>query len=274
MKTKYIATLAVGALLAVGCGHQPKEFTYTTFTGERIWQLDIDDSTTEYVHNSYEMQWPDKGVVPSSVERELLAAVFGGEGTGTLYRQCEDYLNSQGMLEEVEGIRYPCYQIDRLPDTVGCTVQELRTVCHADGRLATMTVTSYIFPLGAAHGSYNIMPIVVDLERGEVLHLTDIVDTSQLGSVVARAVNRLEANASVKGCLFDEFVGASSLPVSQVFSVNPTLDTLFMVYSLYWLAPYACGIQEVALPVTMLMENRTLTARGRELFATSNKGSF
>ena len=65
----------------------------------------------------------------------------------------------------------------------------------------------------------------------------------------------------------DEFRGSQSLPVSPVFSISEGMDTIYMVYSLYWLAPYACGIQEVALPVSMLSENMALTERGRKLFS-------
>lgn len=262
-----IVVAAVAATLVAGCNGGPREFSTYTLRGDRIWQVDLDDSTTTWVHNSYELEWPTKGVMGSAAERELMEAVFGSYAGGTLRRSCENYLNSQGLLEESEDVRYPCYQVDAMPDSVEMyTEQELKTVCESTERLATVTVTSFIFPEGAAHGSYDIMPLVIDLEDGSIVRLADIVDTNQLGPVVARAVDRLEANREVKECLFDEFVGKQSLPVSQVFSISDAMDTLYLVYGLYWLAPYACGVQEVALPATLLKENMAFTERGRKLF--------
>lgn len=266
MNHRRIAILAAAmCLLAAGCNRQPKEFAYRTVSGERSWQVDIDDSTTTWVHNSYELQWPSKGVLTAASERALMEAVFGSEAGRDLHRSCENYLNSQGLLWKEDDVVYPCYQVESLPDTVQYTEQELKTLCETNGRLATVTVTSYIFPAMAVHGSYDISPVVFDLEDGSLLRLADIVDTNLLGAIVARAVDRLPANRDVKECLFDEFVGVPSLPVSLVFHTNDAMDTVFLVYGLYWLTPYACGVQEVALPVAMLRENMALTERGRKL---------
>ena len=267
MKTRTTILLLAGVLLAAGCTNQPKEFTTRTVKGERMWQLAVDDSTTEWVHNSYEIEWPAKGVLSGDAERELLEKVFGSYVGRDLRRSCENYLNSQGIVAE-EGLHFPGFQVDAIPDTVWRTEQELKVVCDYDERLATVTVTPYIFPAGAAHGSYDIMPVVVDRRSGRIVHLADIVDTNQLGPLVARAVNKLPANSQVKECLFDEFVGKETLPVSQVFSISDGMDTLYMVYGLYWLTPYCCGIQEVALPVSMLHETMALTKQGEELLTT------
>ncbi len=268
MKRTNITLLAAAlCLLAIGCNRQPKEFSYHTYKGERSWQIDLDDSTTSWVANSYELQWPDKGCLSATAERELLKAVFGSYAGGDIHRSCENFLNSQGLLEDAEDTHYPCYQVDAVPDTIEHTEQQINVFCESTDRLATVTVTSYIFPQGAAHGSYDIMPIVFDRQSGERIHLEDIVDTNQLGHIVARAIDRLPANSDVKECLFDEFVGLQSMPVSKVFTINDAMDTVRLVYGLYWLTPYACGIQEVALPVAMLRENMALTDRGQKLFA-------
>lgn len=265
MKINSIAIVLAASLLAVGCVQQPKEFATRTLKGERLWQLTVDDTTTSWVKNSYELQWPEMGCISSSVENELLKLVFGGFVDKSLRRSCENFLNSQGLLEECEGVRYPCINVDAIPDTVMYTEQELKTVCETTEKLITLTVTSYIFPERAAHGSYDIMPIVIE-RGGGIIRLADIVDTNQLGPIVARAVNKLPANKEVKECLFDEFLDQPTMPVSQVFSISEAMDTLYMVYGLYWLAPYACGIQEVALPVAMLKENMALTDKGSALF--------
>lgn len=265
MKYRVSILLLAGVLLAVGCTQQPKEFATRTVKGERCWQLIIDDSTTSWVRNSYELQWPQMGCISSDAERELIKQVFGSYADKSLHRSCENFLNSQGLLEECEEVHYPAYNVDTIPDTEMFTEQEIKTLCEANEKLITLTVTSYIFPEGAAHGSYDIMPIVIE-RGGGIIHLADIVDTNQLGPIVARAVNKLPANSDVKECLFDEFQGQESLPVSQVFSISDAMDTVYMVYGLYWLTPYACGVQEVALPVNMLNETMALTERGKKIF--------
>ena len=269
MKTKSVIVMLAAALLAVGCVQQPKEFATRTLKGERMWQLIVDDSTSSWVRNCYELQWPEMGCIGSGVENELIKMVFGDYAGKGMHRSCENFLNSQGLLEDAEGVHYPCINVDTIPDTVMRTEQEISTICEATDKMITLTVTSYVFPEGAAHGSYDIMPIVIE-RGGDIIRLSDIVDTNQLGPVIARAVNKLPANRDVKECLFDEFIGAPSLPVSQVFSVSDAMDTVYLVYSLYWLAPYACGIQEVALPVGMLKETMSLTDRGKRLFGAAN----
>lgn len=266
MKTRLYLLVAV-SLLAASCVQQPTEFSTRTLKGERNWEVTIDDSTTTWVHNSYNLEWPSRGAVSSAVEEELLNAVFGSQRGKDLRRCCENYLNSQGLMEDVEGVRYPCYQIDALPDTVPYTEQELTVSCRATERLVTFDITSYVFPAHAAHGFYDVTPLVVDRESGRVLHLTDLVDTNALGQIVARAVDKLPANSQVKECLFDEFRGQQTLPVSRVFNISDGMDTIRLVYGLYWLTPYACGIQEVSLPVGMLRENMALTDKGLKLFS-------
>ena len=260
-----VLAAALLGLLAAGCHRTPAEFTFHTYKGERSWQVDIDDSTTMWVHNSYDIQWPDKGCISADAERRLMQAVFGADAGADMHRCRENYLNSQGLLDAAEDVRYPCYQVDALPDTVEYTEQQLGVVGETNGRLATITVTSYIFPQGAAHGSYDITPLMFDLAGGDMLALDDIVDTTHLGTLVARAVDHLPANSQVKECLFDEFSGAASLPVSKVFCINDAMDTVYLVYGLYWLTPYACGVQQVALPVSMLDADMALTERGRAL---------
>ncbi len=265
MKTRAAILFFAGVLLAVGCTQKPKEFATRTVKGERCWQLIIDDSTNTWVRNRYELQWPQMGCISSSTERELVKQVFGSCADKSLHRSCENFLNSQGMMEEVDGVRYPAYNVDAIPDTVMFTEQEISTVCEANEKFITLTVTSYIFPEGAAHGTYDISPIVIE-RGGGIVQLADIVDTNQLGPIVARAVNKLPANSDVRECLFDEFRDTASFPVSQVFSISNTMDTVYLVYGLYWLTPYACGIQNVALPVSMLNETMALTERGKKIF--------
>ena len=180
MKYRNTIIMLAAALLAVGCVQQPKEFATRTLKGERMWQLIVDDSTNSWVHNSYELQWPEMGCVDSKTEGELISQVFGDYADKSLHRSCEKFLNSQGLLEDAEGIHFPCINVDEIPDTVMRTEQEIKTLCEATEKLITLTVTSYIFPEGAAHGSYDIMPIVIE-RGGGIIRLADIVDTNQLG---------------------------------------------------------------------------------------------
>ena len=118
----------------------------------------------------------------------------------------------------------------------------------------------------AAHGNHTATYTLVDLDTKQIVHLNDLVDTAQLGEVIVRAIEDLTVNKDVYDCLFDEFRNAQKFPVPSNFFIDSTRSCINLVYGLYDIAPYACGIQTVVMPIFWLSKHIPLTPYCKELF--------
>lgn len=258
-------------LLAIdGCNRGEKEFSTTTLEGSRCMLLtapnepwpDIDKLG---LRNSYTLVWPDKGVLTPEAEQELLLRYFG-DSTATSFEQAADrWLNTSWLYEE-DMPSLKKLTVDSIPDGMPYNYGELRSEYSAFGNIGTFSIFEECSAYLAAHGMYFAQYLNIDLDTRQVIHLNDLVDTAQLGEVIVRAVEDLTVNKEVLDCLFDDYQQTGRLPVPQDFLIDSTRSTITLVYQLYEIAPYACGIQNIVLPIFWLSKHLPLTPYAKELF--------
>ena len=217
------------------------------------------------LRNSYTLVWPDKGVLTPEAEQELLLRYFG-DSTATSFEQAADrWLNTSWLYEE-DMPSLKKLTVDSIPDGMPYNYGELRSEYSANGNIGTFSIFEECSAYLAAHGMYFAQYLNIDLDTRQVIHLNDLVDTAQLGEVIVRAVEDLTVNKEVLDCLFDDYQQTGRLPVPQDFFIDSTRSTITLVYQLYEIAPYACGIQNIVLPIFWLSKHIPLTPYAKELF--------
>lgn len=265
MKRIYFA-LAVAIVLIVGCKHETKEFT--TFHMEDsvcIYHSDgPDDEWPIYVANSYSIEWPAEGLLSAEAMRELMIHCFNDSVTTDVEQAAKKWLmtlwatDDETLTGEV---------VDAIPDTVMFSTAQLETFCMQDSTLATFVIKYEDYWAGAAHGVYGVDYLTIDKETGNVVHLDDlVVDTNLLCEAVARAIQDLDVNKDIRDCLFDEFRDAERMPMPQTFLVDSARNSIIVLYGIYAITPYCCGIQSVVLPIFWLSKHVGLTPYAKRLF--------
>lgn len=269
---KIAIALIVGIVLFTtsGCRHEEKEFT-TTLQGDSrqmiLTQTDDywPDGDTLGLKNSYSLVWPDEGVLTPEAEHELLLRYFG-DSTATTFGQAAFSWLSTSWLYEEDLPSLKKQVVDSIPDGMPYNYGGLRSEYASNGNIGTFSIFEECSAYLAAHGMYFAQYLNIDLDTRQVIHLNDLVDTALLGEVIVRAVEDLTVNKDVLDCLFDDYQQTGRLPVPQDFLIDSTRSTITLVYQLYEIAPYACGIQSIVLPIFWLSKHIPLTPYAKELF--------
>lgn len=262
------------SLLSVACQQREtsKEFAVNTLQDKRCFVVIGNEpfqpaGNVIGLENRYSVAWPEAGMLTPEAERELLIRTFG-DSTATTFDEAAEHLLylTWGYEEGDAEIQLLELKTDSIADTLQYTYGHLESSCTVNGNLATFAIRDDIFVVGAAHGTYMSQYVNVDVKKGTIVHIEDLMDTTRLGEAIRLAVSDLDVNEEVRGCLFDEFAEADRLPVPVDYLVDSTFSTITVVYQLYEVAPYACGIQSVVLPVYWLAKHVPFTAYGKELF--------
>ena len=271
MKRSFTLTLVVLTLATLcGCYNREKEFATTLREGSLQMIMTQNDepwpdSDTLGLMNNYSLVWPNEGALTPEAEHELLLRYFGDSTATTFEQAAERWLNSSWLYED----DMPSLQkkaVDSIPDGMPYNYAELRSEYSANGNIGTFNIFEECSSYLAAHGIYYAQYVNVDLDTRQVIHLNDLVDTALLGEVIVRAVEDLTVNKDVLDYLFDDYQRTGRLPVPQDFFIDSTRSTITLVYQLYEIAPYACGIQSIVLPIFWLSKHTPLTPYAKELF--------
>ena len=269
MKRTTLFLLSVILLLVSGCKQREKEFVTNTLEGIRCMILTADDEywpdgDTLGVENSYSLAWPGEGMLTPEAEHELLLCYFGDSTATTFAEAADRWLNMSWLYEDDQpGLHKKI--VDTLP-MQPYNYSDLKSEYSASGDIGTFSIFQEINAYHAAHGIYFAQYVNIDLNTRQVIHLNDLVDTALLGEVIVRAVEDLTVNKDVLDCLFDDYQQTGRLPVPQDFLIDSTRSTITLVYQLYEIAPYACGIQSIVLPIFWLSKHIPLTPYAKELF--------
>ena len=256
-------------LLMTGCKHQAKEFNTHTISGERCWLQLFDepfifDMDTLGVVVTYSFEWPDKGMISPEAERELQYLCFGDSSAADVETALQNWLKQPFFFEEECASQQPVESID---DRIGCSLFDISSSCNREGNLATFNIWTEITPFVAAHGVYSGNNLIVDLETGKAIHLEDLVtDTNQFCEAIAHAIQDLDVNNGIVECLFDEYKDVDRMPMPHNFVIDSARNGITIFYGLYEITPYACGIQEVELPIFWLSKHVPLTPYAKKLF--------
>lgn len=231
---------------------------YLMKTTEEMWPV-------MGLENKYSVQWPDEKL-PREVERELLKAIFG-DSTSTSFDEAAARWVKSNEYETLFGDELlECSVVGKIPKNIdNLCYNYVDGIIREDGNLVEFSVWLEAY-MGGAHGVHYVLPLVYDRNAGRIIHLSDLVDTTNLGEVVSLAIEDLDVNSEVRECLFDEELLGDAFPSSDDFYIDGTRSTIVLIYQIYDITPYACGTQEVVLPIFWLSKHRKLTPYAKEIF--------
>ena len=243
-----------------------KTFTTITLTGEQNFNVYSDEEflfagNTIGLRNSYNIVWPTKNMMTPEAERELTHRYFCNDKIDDFETAAHHWLNDVSFYTEDGAKVTPVNKID---DSSWCSYFKIESKCEQQDDIATFIIWRDSYAVAAAHGLYSFEYVNVDVNSGNIIHLNDLVDTSLLGPVIARAVEDLVVNKDVQQALFD--VNPERLPVPADFTIDSTRSTISLVYQVYEIASYADGIQEIILPIFWLSKHIPLTPYAKRLF--------
>lgn len=218
------------------------------------------------VEKRYNICWPEN--LGDELQNEILRLAFA-DREGDFETVTEDFLDDLMLFDDDTLIQAALvHEIDK---SAWYSFEYVNVDCLQTGNLIGFTVASENYVRFAAHGMYSAHYITFDTDKNRIVRLGDLVDTALLGPVIVRAVEDLMINGDVKGSLFEEFAEAESFPVPKDFFIDTGRTCITLVYQLYDIAPYACGIQSVVLPIYWLSKHLELTPYAKELFG---EGSY
>ncbi len=270
--------IIAACLLAFGCNRtnggdsdtitleQTKAFTTITLTSEQNF-LVYSDEEFPFAGNiigmrkSYDIVWPTENIMTLEAEHELTHILFCNDKIDVFETAAHHWLNDATFYTEDGAKVTPVKNID---DSSWYSYFTIESKCEQQGDIATFIIWRETYSVGAAHGLYSCEYVNVDVNSGNIIHLNDLVDTSLLGPVIARAVEDLTVNSDVQKALFD--VNPERLPVTADFTIDSTRSTITLVYQVYEIASYADGIQEIVLPIFWLSKHIPLTPYAKSLF--------
>lgn len=268
---KLTLCLSLAVLLLAGCRHEIRdnnEFGTRTFSGERFYVMTCEwFPDTSGVKNSYDIVWPEEGWLSPAALRELMFRYFDDSTSTDIEKAANRWLDSVVYFVDPDN---DCRKkiVDSADFPMGeYSYYQLISTCRQDSNLVTFVINTVSYWMGAAHGLYSSTSVVADLNTGEIVHLTDLVtDTNLLCEAITHAIQDLEVNKEIQECLFDEFRNVERMPMPEDFFIDSTRSTIVVNYGLYHIAPYACGIQSVVLPIFWLSKHVALTPYAKRLF--------
>ena len=261
---------ALAVLTLAGCKHETKEFATRTLTGKQCYQVTFNKETAPwgtdfFTKTDYTLEWPVAGAVSAEAERELLQLCFIDSTAVSFDEAAHRWLAMPFSYED----EYDCERkpIDAVDENSDYGYMHLESTVTEDSALALFIVKTESFVVGAAHGMYSVDYLTIDKTSGNAIHIADlVVDTNLLCEAIARAIQDLDVNKDSRECLFDEFRDADRMPMPGNFIVDSARNNITVVYGLYEIAPYACGIQSVVLPIFWLSKHAPLTPYAKRLF--------
>lgn len=270
----------IACLLFAGCRHQEAEngedstsvdtiaqFVTYRLEGEQCLvyinpYLEDDDEPLQ-VKNSYSVVWPADGLMTDKALRELMICYFGESNTTNVESASQQWLNNLWIFDNPDAKGKTVNAIDETKDYSFASV---KSECRQDSNIATFIIYDESYGAGAVHGLYARSYLQVDIESGEVIHLTDLIDTTALGEVIVRAVEDLAVNKEVLENIYGDYKETGKLPVPPDFYIDSTRSNITLVYQIYHIAPFASGIQEVVLPIFWLSKHIPLTPYAKRIF--------
>ncbi|MBP5326484.1 MAG: DUF3298 domain-containing protein [Bacteroidales bacterium] len=254
------------ALLLVACKHEPKPFTTHDLSGNKYWiapYTDIDDETIG-CEGTYAIVWPDKGTISPAAERELILLCFGDSNSDNVDAALNHWLSHPNLIGNSCESYTP---VDSLKNIMTGEMYSLEVKCKTDSNLALFSIRRDEYAYGAIHGLYDVRYLTIDLSSGNVIHISDLVtDTARFRIAIASAIHDLDVNKDVRDCLYEEERDAIIMPEYYNFYIDSARNGIYVEYGIYEIAPYACGIQTIFLPIFWLSKHVPLTPYAKKLF--------
>ena len=276
MKRFITSILVVTAFLSVGCRHKTESLETSAKTVPFTFSLKADSSyfVIPDIHmmgleNKYSVEWPDEGMLTSEAERELLTLLFDDSTASSFDEAASRWVSTNGYVESFgpEAGDMEAWQVDSKPDVedVYFCNDYVDSKIEENGNLLGFSVYQERY-MGGAHGIHYFRYLTYDRNKERMIRLSDLVDTTDFGEVVVRAIEDLEINKPVRECLLEEDLSPRYFFLPEDFYIDSTRSTITLVYQVYEIACYACGTQEVVLPIFWLSKHRNLTPYAKEIF--------
>jgi hypothetical protein len=221
------------------------------------------------VENSYSLVWPTKGMMTKEAEKELIRQVFADSTSTSVNEASQRWLSNLWLYEDTKALETKT--VDSVTGKESYTYAHLSNDIKQHDNLVTFITSTETFLAGAAHGLYTVQYLTYDRKAKRVIHLNDLVDTSKMGKTIVRAIEDLVVNKDISDCMFEEYHKAGKVSVVDNFFIDSTRSTITIVFQQYDIAPYACGLQSVVLPIFWLSKHVELTPYAKKLFG---KGSY
>lgn len=271
--------LALGALFMAACKQDAKDFKTHSDSGSRCYLQVFDKPFIEGVDTigmkiTYSLEFPDEGMVSPAARRALQYLYFGDSNITSMTDAIEKRMKKDGVDDWFfyAGEDAKILPVESIDENRPYSNLDIKGSCQQDSLLVTFTVMSEEFPFGAAHGLYSVDYLILDRLTGNAVQLSDlVVDTNLLCEAIAHAIQDLEVNKDTRECLFDEFKEADRMPMPRNFVIDSSRDMIIVVYGLYEITPYCCGIQSIVLPIFWLSKHVPLTPYAKKLFG---EGSY
>lgn len=275
MKKILSLTLILTIVVLTGCGKKNGPFTTFSISGMRSYMVKTDDPYLPEilnpcgVENSYSLVWPTKGMMTKDAEKELIMQVFNDSTSTSVNEASQRWLSNLWLYEDTKALETKT--VDSVTGKESYTYAHLSNDIKQHDNLVTFITSTETFLAGAAHGLYTVQYLTYDRKAKRVIHLNDLVDTSKMGEAVVRAIEDLVVNKEISDCMFEEYHNAGKVAVVDNFFIDSTRSTITIVFQQYDIAPYACGLQSVVLPIFWLSKHVELTPYAKKLFG---KGSY
>lgn len=267
--------LILTIVVLTGCGKKNGPFTTFSISGMRSYMVKTDDPYLPEtlnpcgVENSYSLVWPTKGMMTKEAEKELIRQVFADSISTSVNEASQRWLSNLWLYEDTKALETKT--VDSVTGKESYTYAHLSNDIKQHDNLVTFITSTETFLAGAAHGLYTVQYLTYDRKAKRVIHLNDLVDTSKMGEAVVRAIEDLVVNKDISDCMFEEYHNAGKVAVVDNFFIDSTRSTITVVFQQYDIAPYACGLQSVVLPIFWLSKHVELTPYAKKLFG---KGSY
>lgn len=222
------------------------------------------DNTFLDVDNEFTLNWPSLDSFPPATRRALIRMAFDDSTSATLQEAGRRFLARTWVEDDFDIIaRRPIDSVLHFPNNSALINADVRQ----DSNLLHFSVHTEHMVAYAAHGTYASHSLTVDRTSGAVVQLHDLIDTTQLGRLLLRALSDVPANSqngNTTECLFDEY--RQCLPAPDGFSIDSTRTSITAFYNIYTVQSYACGMLFVELPVSWLAGQGRLTPYAKQLF--------
>ena len=280
---KKLTFTSIAAILLLAACHQPtpQEESFQTlpihmlkgkscFEIKALEKLPLLDDVYLDVENEFTLAWPDISGFSPQVRAELSLMAFGDSTSTTLQEAGRQFL-ARTWVEDDELFPQGDALQRRKLDSVRFFPHNYATVkgeVRQDGNLLHFSVNDEHNVAYAAHGTYGYSTLIVDRATDRIVRLCDLMDTTDLGRLLLRALDEVPSNrenGNTAECIDGEY--QHRLPSPDGFTIDSNRTTITAFYNTYSVQCYACGMLFVEMPVAWLDANTTLTPYGKEIFA-------
>ncbi len=201
----------------------------------------------------FPISWGNIDIKP--LQQRLTQIAYGTDNT-VLKEAIEHYALHPALVEDNEPVMLAPPTL--LNDSTMSEQQAVIAVESMDSNILSMSVYSYTYPYGAAHGNYGTTYVNYYIPTAQVIDQTNLFDETKHNDII----KVIRKNAKEQYAYPGSMVDPSEINSFENFYITPTAVTF--VYAPYEIAPYAAG--EVSIEVTPYELYDYLTSLGKEVF--------